>query len=731
MAKQKAKTNEVVILMETKLFYSITSLLILVLPFFYLTFANDRTLMPRLFLLDLFLAVILVILYQKKKEFPLNFSILRNPLIIVFFLNFVITFLSQFVAINFVEGFFDTVKTFTMVLLCFLLIQMFLTTPDWPERLSLLVLVAAGISLVIGFYQYFENVVFNTATKLPDGRPTIYLVRGLMSHKNLFSSGLMLMLPFIGYAIYKLRETLRVAAIIIFSLVIVLLVILETRAVWVGTLVGGGAFVFTLILLAKHFGISGKTRWIMIIVFIVSVGAFAGVVLSGGGEYEKTYLDRLKTITNPGSGNNSFRLRAWDATIEMIADHPIVGVGTGNWKIHSQQYFSDKDFKQTETNWIRPHNDFLWAYAERGLLGFLLYLALFVIPIYFALNVLTSKDTEHSVKVTVLLLLSGLLAYIFDSVFTFPYERINQQVYFTLFLAGITAEYLRMKPEKTFFPNQKPIFAITGLILLFSIVYGVSMLKSEYHIVRAKAAEKAKEWKMLTLEATKAKTPFRTLEPEASAIEYYIGNGYLGNGDLRLAADHFQSALKANPFDPFVLSNLGKIFTDLGEFKKGANHLERALKLLPGLYEAKVNLGTAYYNLKEYRKSLKVLNSIPSKQKNDVIKGNIVALKKLIAENPQQDRKTGENKQTNVKQKKSGKNVDSRDTTRLKTQKSEKTNIQKPNQNEKKKQNVDMQGKRNNQKKTDKSGVKKATQRDSTKAKNPNMNKKKQEKKNP
>jgi tetratricopeptide (TPR) repeat protein len=541
----------------------------------------------------------------------------------------------------------------------------------------------------------------------------------------------MLMLPFIGYAIYKLKETLRVAAIIIFSLVIIFLVILETRAVWVGTLVGGGAFAFTLILLAKHFGIPGRTRWIMIIAIVVSVGAFAGIVLSGGGENEKTYLDRLKTITNPASGNNSFRIRAWEATIEMIADHPIVGVGTGNWKIHSQRYFSDKNFKQTETNWIRPHNDFLWAYAERGLLGFLLFMALFGIPIYFAIKVLISRESEPAAKMTVLLLLSGLLAYLFDSVFAFPYERINQQVYFTLFLAGITAEYLRLKPEKVFSPDQKPILAITGLVVLFSIVYGVSMLKSEYHIVRAKAAENAGKWKMLTDEATKAKTPFRTLEPDASAIEYYIGNGYLGNGDLRLAAGHYQAALKANPFDPFVLSNLGKIYTDLGEYKKGVNHLERALKLLPSMFEAKVNLGTAYYNLKEYRKALRVLNSIPKKQKTEVINGNIEALKKLIAENPQQDQKTGEDKQANVKQKKTGKKPDSSDTTNLKSQKSTKTKNQNAVQKVNKNQNLDKQGKNKNKKNTDKPKVKKAKQRDSSKVQNPNKNRKKPEKKNP
>lgn len=634
MTKKNSKPQQLPAL-SSQLFYSLTGFLVVVLPFFYLNFVNDRTLMPRLLLLDIFLLIFTIILYQKRKEFQLNFSILRNPLLIIFSLNVLITFVSQFFAINFAEGFFDTVKTFTMVLLCFLLIQMFLTTPDWPERISLLALVAAIIALIIGFYQYFSNVVFNTLTVLPDGRPAIYLVRGLMSHKNQFSSSLMLMLPFVGMAILKFKSTVKHVSILVFTLIIVLLTLLETRSVWVGTLVGGFIFVFALVLLASHFRLAAKMRWLLLALLVVTTSVFAGIVISGGGANQKTYLDRLKSITNPNLGNNVYRLKAWKATIEMIKDKPVTGVGAGNWKIYSQKYFSDKDLKQTEINWIRPHNDFLWAYSERGILGFVLFLALFAIPVFYAIKLLVSKETQPSDKMTVLLLLSGLLAYMFESVFNFPYERINQQVYFTLFLAGISAEYLRQNPEKELNMRHTGVFAVVGLLLIFSIIYGVSMVKSEYHIVRAKAAMEAGRWKMVIDESTKAKTPFRTLEPDASAIEYYTGMGFLGLGKQKEAIHHYSLALEASPFDPFTLSNMGKAYIDLGMNEQAVPLLQKTLNLLPDFYEAKVNLGTAYYNLKEYRKSLKVLKSIKPKDRDKVIKGNIAALKKIISENPE------------------------------------------------------------------------------------------------
>ncbi len=632
MIKNKTKPQQVSIL-PTWLFYSLAGFLMLVLPFFYLSMVNDRTLMPRLLLLDVFLLIFSVILYQKRKEFPINFSILRNPLLIVFSLNVLITFISQFFAINFVEGFFDTVKTFTMVLLFFMLIQMFLATPDWPERLSLLALTAAVIALIIGFYQYFANVVFNDKAVLPDGRPTIYLVKGLMSHKNQFSSSLMLMLPFIGMAIFKFKSTIKLISIIVFSLIIILLILLETRSVWVGTLVGAFVFVFLLILLARHFQLSQKSRLVFAIGLILTTSVFAGIVISGGGEKQNSYLDRLKSVANPSLGNNIYRLKAWEVTIEMIADFPVTGVGAGNWKIHSQQYFSNKNLKQTETNWIRPHNDFLWAFSERGFLGFVLFIALFAIPVFYAIKLMVSKNTTPSGKMPLLFLLSGMLAYMFESFFNFPFERINQQVYFTLFLAGITSEYLRHHPEKQLNLQNREAFVVIGLLLLFSVVYGVNMIKSEYHIVRAKAALDAGQWNVGIVEATKAKTPFRTLEPDASAIEYYIGNGYLELGKQKEAIKHYEAALKACPFDAFTMSNMGKAYIDLGMNEQAVPLLINTLELLPRFYEAKVNLGTAYYNLKDYKKSLKVLRTIEPKKRDVVIKGNIEALTKLIGEN--------------------------------------------------------------------------------------------------
>lgn len=56
----------------------------------------------------------------------------------------------------------------------------------------------------------------------------------------------------------------------------------------------------------------------------------------------------------------------------MIEDHPWFGVGLGNFREVSRQFYGNKFFRP-------PHNSFLWAWAEGGIFTLLGYLVLFVI----------------------------------------------------------------------------------------------------------------------------------------------------------------------------------------------------------------------------------------------------------------------------------------------------------------------------------------------------------------
>ena len=94
------------------------------------------------------------------------------------------------------------------------------------------------------------------------------------------------------------------------------------------------------------------------------------------------YTSRLEAfkaeIEKTFAFSDNSRYKLYKSTLQLISEHPILGVGPGNWKIEVWQYglYFDtwgKSFAQ------RPHNDFLWVFAEGGVLAGLSYILIFLI----------------------------------------------------------------------------------------------------------------------------------------------------------------------------------------------------------------------------------------------------------------------------------------------------------------------------------------------------------------
>jgi hypothetical protein len=94
---------------------------------------------------------------------------------------------------------------------------------------------------------------------------------------------------------------------------------------------------------------------------------------------DSPYLDSLAGVANYKEGSGRGRLIQYGNTLEMAMDHPILGVGPGNWPVHYPKYMSpgDPSFDADDvipTNpW--PSSDWMAMLAERGLPGSLLLLS--------------------------------------------------------------------------------------------------------------------------------------------------------------------------------------------------------------------------------------------------------------------------------------------------------------------------------------------------------------------
>jgi O-antigen ligase len=78
--------------------------------------------------------------------------------------------------------------------------------------------------------------------------------------------------------------------------------------------------------------------------------------------------------TSAGLTSIGIRLVFYKNTLQMIAKHPIFGVGTGGFRVaYMQQVSRVKGWEATSTT--DPHNQFLKIIAEQGLVGFAILLA--------------------------------------------------------------------------------------------------------------------------------------------------------------------------------------------------------------------------------------------------------------------------------------------------------------------------------------------------------------------
>ena len=109
-----------------------------------------------------------------------------------------------------------------------------------------------------------------------------------------------------------------------------------------------------------------------------------------------------------GSGKYSStqtRLDVWNVTAEVIAEHPILGVGTGDVRDELRMKYMENEYFMYAERGYDSHQEFLQTWAALGLLGVLLLLSLF----YFLFH--RAKQTRHFLLTifTILFLLFGLV----------------------------------------------------------------------------------------------------------------------------------------------------------------------------------------------------------------------------------------------------------------------------------------------------------------------------------
>jgi O-antigen ligase len=100
-----------------------------------------------------------------------------------------------------------------------------------------------------------------------------------------------------------------------------------------------------------------------------AVGALAVVTIVPPMAWQRALNVTTEDPHEVGSSSVVKRETTIGTGMQMVQDHPLLGVGLGNFREVSRQIYHDKFFRP-------PHNSFLWAAAEGGIIVFAGYMAL-------------------------------------------------------------------------------------------------------------------------------------------------------------------------------------------------------------------------------------------------------------------------------------------------------------------------------------------------------------------
>ncbi len=587
-------------------------LLLLVTPLIIYTPAMDQVLHPRFIYLSIllalgFLGVFLTV--DKKVQAKLQW------LDLAFIGFYTVHLLSIVFAYNKVEALFETQKV-AITLGAYGLLRYFLDTSN-EKKLHYFLKVLLLLSLVICGYGIKTLVdIYQEAGALYHS--SVYAIKGLFAHKNLLSAFLLLLLPFNLWGTTVFKKLWKWMSIFNIIVILSLVFLLQTRAAYLGTFVFGGIMLLGALsnknirqqLPLKKIGMGG------ILIALISIG---GLAATGS---LSNLLDRLTSFGNTNSVQE--RKFLWQKSVQLIQDYPVLGVGSGNWRLMYPQY-GVTGLKRAETEgvqFVRPHNDYLWIGSETGILGLFLFIGLFVFSILALIHQIRKAQTVQE-AIPLWSLLAGVLAYMVIAFFDFPRERLEHQLLLVTYFA------LAANWGSGFFQNKQlrlpfnPQFVCIPIVLLylFNAYMGYSRLQSELLVQKVITNTQKGKWALAKKQAVQAQTPFYNLDLLGNPIAWWEGITNFQTQKTKLANQNFQQSVQVHPYNQKIFNNLGSSHYLLKEYDKALEAYKKSLDINPKYEETHGNIARLYIEKRQFDLAQQHINQINKnvERKNQLI----------------------------------------------------------------------------------------------------------------
>jgi O-antigen ligase len=226
--------------------------------------------------------------------------------------------------------------------LVFLLIVVCINKKLYLERMLAAFIAVTGIDCLVALAQVL--FIYN-----PSQRGW-----GFGSNVLTLAGVLCMLLPVIVVILFDNRFSVLLKKVSQFSIIFIVigLIVNKSRGAWLTN------FALIPCILLQYMK-NNKKKIIACILIAIAFLSFIGL--------NPSYRDRFESITNTTTDrSNADRIWVWKACGDMFLDHPIAGIGLGQFKEH---YVSEYKYPQETQSLIHAHNNFVQVAAEDGSLG--------------------------------------------------------------------------------------------------------------------------------------------------------------------------------------------------------------------------------------------------------------------------------------------------------------------------------------------------------------------------
>lgn len=524
---------------------------------------------------------------------------LKHPISMGLLLFLTVKVVSSFVAFNKVEAAFDILSYALGYIFFLVALALMVEDKNAPKTVASVVALLNGVLIGCGFYE-FMKVGFDWE-KMGE-------VGSVMTNQNLFAPMFFLCIPFL----MMVREHHKYwkLFLLLIALDVAMVIVLQNRATYLALAVSALVYFGFSVFSAKD---SDKNRGLQKAGFmLVSVAAFGIAVtqLNKHSDYWEILTDREARI-HDNYNSTTERLQLWNRSTLLFSDHPVLGVGAGNWPLEIGAYgLTDPRSDEGSKYFLRPHNEFLKTFSETGIIGGV---SLFIF-VAIVLGQLSTSLSQYEKRKSAIIVLSALVGFSVISLLSFPMERVPLMVLVFLLLASISpSDETRNQDTKNFG------IWLASVLLLFSTLAGYAYFQRYENDRLAKQMDDARNRKQWN----RVENLFGQIDPHWYNVNYFrvpIGfyGGLVSFHQKRLdeAKTRFEKGLEANPNHILSITNLATCYQQLNQPEQAISYYKKALEVNPNFETARLNLAIAYYKQGQFELAQKEVLRCPSAPEN-------------------------------------------------------------------------------------------------------------------